>query len=30
MHSARVIVTFPTPQTAFVLQDQSEKERKNA
>jgi hypothetical protein len=29
MHSARVIVTFLTPQTAFVLQDQSERERNN-
>ena len=30
MHIARVTVTISTPQTTFVLQDQSAKERKNA
>jgi hypothetical protein len=29
MHSAHVIVTFPTPLTAFILQHQSEMERNN-
>jgi hypothetical protein len=30
MDTARVTVTFSTPKTPIVLQDQSAKERKNA